>query len=167
MIRLTYIIVLSLILERGTMFSQCVEWSFFPSSFCLSQSASTTLMSSVGEPFVGFSQIGCTSIRSGPLFTNVVIESNKQLPLVYTLYQNYPNPFNLSTTVRYDLPKATFVNLNIFDVLGRQVSTIVEGEKPAGTYEVIVYVPNLASGIYFYRILARDYMKTKKFVLLK
>ena len=69
--------------------------------------------------------------------------------------------------MRYDLPKATFVNLNIFDVLGRQVSTIVEGEKPAGTYEVIVYVPNLASGIYFYRILARDYMKTKKFVLLK
>jgi hypothetical protein len=125
------------------------------------------LISSIGEPFVGFSQIGGTSIRSGSPFVNVVSESNNQLPLVYTLYQNYPNPFNLSTTVRFDLPKTTSVTLNIFDVLGRQVSKIFDEEKPAGTYEVIVYVPNLASGIYFYRILTRDYMKTRKFVLLK
>jgi len=172
MTRLAYILALALLLGGGTLFSQSVERSFFPAGFGFSQSASITLISSVGEPFVGFSRIGSTSIRSGSLFRNAVIvtglrESNDQLPLKYALYQNYPNPFNPSTTVRYDLPKATFVTLTIFDLLGRQISTIVEEEKPAGTYQVNVYVPNLPSGVYFYRIQARDFVKTKKFVLLR
>ena len=172
MIKLAFILALSLIMGGGTMFSQSVEWSFSPSGFGFSQSASTTLISSVGEPFVGFSQIGSAFIYSGSLFRNVVIitglrESTSQLPLEYALYQNYPNPFNPSTTVRYDLPKATFVTLAIFDVLGRQISTIVEEEKPAGTYQVNFYMPNLPSGVYFYRFQTRDYVKTKKFVLLK
>ena len=172
MIKLVYILALSLIFETGTMFSQSVEWSFFPSGFGFSQSTSITLISSVGEPFVGFSQIESASIYSGSLFRNVVMitglrESNSQLPLEYALYQNYPNPFNPSTTVRYDLPRATFVTLTIFDILGRQISTIVEEEKPAGAYQVNVYVPNLPSGVYFYRFQARDYVNTKKFVLLK
>lgn len=172
MIRLSYILTLSLVLGGETMFSQSVERFLFPAGFGFSQSASTTLISSVGEPFVGFSQIGSTSVRSGSLFSSVVIvtglkESNNQLPLEYALYQNYPNPFNPSTTVRYDLPRATFVTLTIFDVLGRQISTIVEGEKPTGAYQVNVYLPNLPSGVYFYRIQARDYVKTKKFVLLR
>jgi len=154
------------------MYSQSVEGSFFPSGFGFSQSVSTSLISSVGEPFVGFSQIASTSIYSGSLFRNVVIitglrESNSQLPLEYALYQNYPNPFNPSTTVRYDLPMATFVTLTIYDVLGRQISTIIEEEKPAGAYQVNIYVPNLPSGVYFYRFQARDYVKTKKFVLLR
>jgi hypothetical protein len=154
------------------MFSQSVEGSLFPSGFGFSQSTSTTLISSVGEPFVGFSQIDSTTIYSGSLFRNVVFitglkGSKSQLPLVYALYQNYPNPFNPSTTVRYDLPLATFVTLTIFDVLGRQISTIVEEQKPAGAYQVNVYVPNLPSGVYFYRFQTRDYVNTKKFVLLK
>ena len=172
MTRLVYILALSFILGGGTMFSQSVGRSLFPTGFGFSQSPSITLISSVGEPFVGFSQIGSASIRSGSLFRNVVIvtglrEGKNQLPLEYALYQNYPNPFNPSTTVRYDLPKATFVTLSIFDVLGRQISTIVEEEKPAGAYQVNVFVPNLPSGVYFYRIQARDYVKTKKFVLLR
>ena len=172
MIRMVSILALSLILGGRIMFSQSVEWSFFPSGFGLSQSTSTTLISSVGEPFVGFSQINSTSIYSGSLFRNVVIitglkESKNQLPLKYALYQNYPNPFNPSTTVKYDLPKATHVTLTIFDVLGRQISTIVEEEKPAGVYQVNIFVPNLPSGVYFYRFQARDYVNTKKFVLLK
>jgi hypothetical protein len=172
MIRFACVLALSHILGGGTIFSQNVGWSFFPSGFGFSQSASTTLISSVGEPFVGFSQIGTTSIYSGSLFRNVVIitglrESKNQLPLEYALYQNYPNPFNPSTTVRYDLPRTTFVTLTIFDVLGRQISTIIEEEKPAGAYQVNVYVPNLPSGVYFYRLQARDYVKTKKFVLLR
>jgi len=172
MTRLVYILTFSLLLGGGTMFSQRVERSLFPIGFGYSQSSSATLISSVGEPFVGFSQIGSMSIRSGSLFRTVVFitglkEGKNQLPLEYALYQNYPNPFNPSTTVRYDLPKATFVTLTIFDLLGRQISTIIEGEKPAGTYQVNVYVPNLPSGVYFYRLQARDYVKTKKFVLLR
>jgi len=171
-IRMFSMLAIVLIFGGRIMFSQSVEGSLFPSGFGFSQSASTTLISSVGEPFVGFSQIGSAFIYSGSLFRNVVIitglrESTSQLPLEYALYQNYPNPFNPSTTVRYDLPKATFVTLAIFDVLGRQISTIVEEEKPAGTYQVNFYMPNLPSGVYFYRFQTRDYVKTKKFVLLK
>ena len=172
MLRMVSILALSLILGGRIMFSQSVEWSFFPSGFGFSQSATATLISSVGEPFVGFSQIGSTSIYSGSLFRNIVIitglrENKNQLPHEYALYQNYPNPFNPSTTVRYDLPRTTFVTLSIFDVLGRQISTIVEEEKPAGAYQVNVYAPNLPSGVYFYRLQARDFVKTKKFVLLR
>jgi hypothetical protein len=172
MTRLVFLIVLSLTLGGGTMSSQGVERPFFPSGFGLSQSASTTLVSSVGEPFVGFSQMGSVSIRSGSLSGTVVIATGLQgskgpIPLDYSLYQNYPNPFNPSTTVRYDLPRATFVTLCIYDVLGRRISTIVNEEKPAGAYQVNVYLPNLPSGVYLYRIQARNYVKTKKFILLR
>jgi hypothetical protein len=172
MTRLLFLLVFCLTLAGETIFAQGVEWSFFPSGFAISRSASTTLISSVGEPFVGFSQLGSTSIRSGSLARNIVIvtglkDDKSQLPFEYALYQNYPNPFNPSTTVKYDLPKATFVTLAIFDVLGRHISTIVEEEKSAGTYQVSITVPNLPSGVYFYRIHTRDYAKTKKFVLLR
>ncbi len=172
MTRLIFLFVLFLTLEGRTAFSQDVERPLFPSGFGFSQSASTTLVSSIGEPFVGFSQMGSASIRSGSLSGTVVIATgllvnNGQLPRAYELYQNYPNPFNPSTTVKYDLPKASFVTLCIYDVLGRNISTIVNEEKPAGAYQVNVYLPNLPSGVYFYRIQAHDYVKTKKLVLLR
>ena len=172
MTRLPFILVLFLTLAGGTLFSQGVERSFFSSGFALSQSASATLISSVGDPFVGFTQMGSTSIRSGSLSPNFLIvtglkESKSQLPLDYALYQNYPNPFNPHTTVRYDLPTATFVSLHIFDILGQHIATIVDEEKPAGVHQVAIDLPNLPSGVYLYRIHARDYVNTKKFILLR
>ncbi len=170
--RRSYILTLTLIWGIATSYSQGVAWSLFPTGFAVSRSATATLTSSVGATFVGFSRVGSASISSGSLSGRIVAvtgvkESNSLLPREYTLYQNYPNPFNPSTTVRYDLPKATFVALNVFDVLGRHVSTIVNEEKPAGAYQVNVYTPNLPSGVYFYRIHAGDFVKTKKFILLK
>ncbi|MEX2117309.1 MAG: T9SS type A sorting domain-containing protein [Bacteroidota bacterium] len=170
--RLTFILILSFTFTGGTMFSQRIDWSLFSSGFARSQTASTTLMGVVGEPIVGFSQTSSASIYSGSLSRNFVLVtgvsvSNGQVPLHYALYQNYPNPFNPSTTIRYDLPAATLVTIRIFDIHGQQISTVVDEEKPAGAHQVSVTLPNLSSGVYFYRILTSDYVKTRKFILLR
>lgn len=94
-------------------------------------------------------------------------------PHDYALEQNYPNPFNPSTVISYRLSVNSFVRLKVYDVLGRQVATLVDGRQNAGYYNVIFDAANLPSGVYFYRILAKSfgqvgsYSETKKLVLLK
>ena len=85
----------------------------------------------------------------------------------YLLYQNYPNPFNPSTTINYSLPKAGFVKLNIYNILGSKVATIVNDYKPAGNYSVQFDSSNLASGVYLYRLEVGNYSAAKKFILMK
>jgi hypothetical protein len=88
-------------------------------------------------------------------------------PMVYTLDQNYPNPFNPSTTIKFELPRASHVSLTVFDVLGREVSELVNERKEAGVYEVKFDGSNLASGVYFYRLQAGDFVQSKRLLLLK
>jgi hypothetical protein len=88
-------------------------------------------------------------------------------PSAFTLFQNYPNPFNPTTKIRYQIPELSKVKLTVYDVLGREVTTLVNEEKPAGVYEVEFDGANLPSGVYFYRIEAEKYSETKKFILLK
>ena len=95
------------------------------------------------------------------------VEQNAFVPLKYDLYNNFPNPFNPSTIIKYDLPKSSFVRLKIYDILGREIKTLVNNEQIAGKYEVPFIGTNLASGVYFYRIEAGDFIETKKMVLLK
>jgi len=90
----------------------------------------------------------------------------KELPQQYAL-GNYPNPFNPSTTIRFDLPQASFVRLKVFDLLGRVVAVLVEEEKAAGSHSVTFNAPNLPSGVYLYRIEAGSYVVTKKMTLTK
>ena len=96
-------------------------------------------------------------------------------PKEYALFQNYPNPFNPSTTIEYSLPSvetrrgvsSTNVSLIIYDILGREVATLVNQKQKAGNYEVVFNASHLASGTYFYRLVSGDFSKTKKFILLK
>ncbi|MEJ2505214.1 MAG: T9SS type A sorting domain-containing protein [Ignavibacteriaceae bacterium] len=81
--------------------------------------------------------------------------------------QNYPNPFNPITIIRYQMPKDEFVTLRVYDILGREITTLVNEEKPAGTYSVNFNASNLASGIYFYKISAGNFSQTKKMLLLR
>jgi len=81
--------------------------------------------------------------------------------------QNYPNPFNPSTTIRYELPRTSRVTLTVYDVLGQQVSVLVNERKDAGVHEVSFDGSNLASGVYFYRIQAGDFVQTHRLLLLK
>jgi hypothetical protein len=85
----------------------------------------------------------------------------------YTLRQNYPNPFNPITTIRYQVPDISFVTLKVYDVIGNEIATLINEEKPAGSYEFTFSANGLSSGIYFYKLIAGSYVETKKMILLK
>jgi hypothetical protein len=88
-------------------------------------------------------------------------------PNYFALDQNYPNPFNPSTTISYSVPETEFVTLKVYDVLGNEIASLVNEEKPAGKYEVDFNGAELSSGIYFYRLQAGSFIETKKMVLMK
>jgi hypothetical protein len=111
-----------------------------------------------------------------------IIEVDISLPEKFSLEQNYPNPFNPSTKIKFTIPSVTlsgvegsFVTLKVFDVLGNEIATLVNEEKPAGSYEVEFSttggpessIKHPASGIYFYQLKAGDYLETKKMILMK
>jgi len=85
----------------------------------------------------------------------------------FKLSQNYPNPFNPSTVINYKLSHRSSVTLKIYDAIGNEVTTLVNGVKPAGNYNVKFDASNLASGLYIYRIQAGDFTQQKKMMLLK
>ena len=89
------------------------------------------------------------------------------LPEYYYLGQNYPNPFNPTTRISYELPLSGLVTLKVFDILGREISTLVNEEKEAGKYQVDFSSSSLSSGIYFYTLTSREYSKTKKMILIR
>lgn len=93
---------------------------------------------------------------------------DNQLPKIFQLYQNYPNPFNPKTIIKYDLPTNTKVTIKIYDILGREVQTLLNDElKSTGRYEIEWNAINYASGVYFYRIEAGSFVQAKKMILLK
>ena len=94
------------------------------------------------------------------------------IPEVFALHENYPNPFNPVTTINYDLPKQSHVNLIIYDMMGREVVKLVNQVIPAGYQSVLWNTRNqfgkpVSAGIYFYQIQTRDFVKTRKMILLK
>jgi hypothetical protein len=95
------------------------------------------------------------------------IKSNGLLPKYFVLHQNYPNPFNPSTTIRYELPKACFVALKVYHLLGQEVMTLVNERQNAGRYEKIMDCSSLSNGIYFYRLQSGDFVDTKKLIFIK
>jgi hypothetical protein len=95
------------------------------------------------------------------------VKDETQLPTEFALMQNYPNPFNPSTKISYQLPVSSNVTLKVFDVLGNEIATLVNEEKPSGMYNVQFTMNNLSSGIYFYKLTAGDFAQSKKMILLK
>ena len=87
--------------------------------------------------------------------------------LSFNLYQNYPNPFNPKTIISYTIPQADFVKLNVYNVLGNEVTTLFNEVKPSGNYKVEFDGSNLPSGVYFYVLKADDFLDVKKMILLK
>ena len=94
-------------------------------------------------------------------------EDGAELPTDYTLSQNYPNPFNPQTTIELELPKQTVVDLSIYNILGQKVTTLVNGEVPAGLHTYTWNAGGNSSGIYFYRLTTENGIETKKMTLLK
>ena len=93
--------------------------------------------------------------------------TNNQTPGTYELNQNYPNPFNPTTTINFSIPKSGLVTIKVFDLLGKEVTTLVNDPKVAGTYSVNFDGTNLSSGVYFYKIEANDFVAVKRMMLIK
>ncbi len=92
-----------------------------------------------------------------------------KVPYRFNLSQNYPNPFNPTTIINYSVPQTNFVTIKVYDVLGKEVAVLVNGERQPGNYSVELSAAEkrLASGVYLYRMTAGNYVSTKKFILLK
>jgi DNA-binding beta-propeller fold protein YncE len=96
-----------------------------------------------------------------------VKQISQLMPDHFALSQNYPNPMNPSTTISFNLPVKSFVSLKVFDMLGREVASIISQELPAGTYARQWNAGKMSSGVYFYRLQAGSFTQTKRLVLLK
>ncbi len=107
-----------------------------------------------------------TVLKVTNLPTAVVDEGNSVVNN-FSLEQNYPNPFNPSTSIKYWLSSISNVSLKVYDVLGKEVATLVNEEKPAGSYDVKFDAAGLSSGIYFYKLQAGSLIETKKMILMK
>jgi hypothetical protein len=107
-----------------------------------------------------FHVIGC-----GPFVG--ITTTNNEIPELYRLSQNYPNPFNPATNIKFSLPKAGNVKMVVFDILGKEVTTLVNEFRTAGNYVVDFDASNYASGVYFYTIKVNDFTETKKMLLIK
>jgi len=102
-----------------------------------------------------------------PITPADVDEVYGRMPLAVALSQNFPNPFNPTTTIKYQIPELSFITLKVFDVLGNEISTLINEVKPNGSYEVDFDGSEFPSGFYFYKLQAGDYTVTKKMALLK
>jgi hypothetical protein len=99
---------------------------------------------------------------------NVGIQNiSTEIPSSYSLSQNYPNPFNPTTNIKFAIPKNEFVKITVFDILGKELETLVNEQLAPGTYETNWNASNYPSGIYFYKLSAGDFSETKKMLLLK
>jgi hypothetical protein len=121
-----------------------------------------------------------TGVKAYPDIVTAIIEASDtsnvtgllnidRLPTKFSLMQNYPNPFNPSTVISYQLPKSSYVSLKIFDVLGREIATLVNQFQQAGNYNSHFSLLNsqLSSGVYFYALSAGNFIQTKKMILAK
>jgi hypothetical protein len=101
-------------------------------------------------------------------YSNTTDVNDEQLhPVDFNLLQNYPNPFNPSTIIRYSIPDNQFVSLKVYDILGKEVTTLINEEVSAGTYNINFNGNGLTSGIYFYSIKAGAFTETKSMILMK
>ncbi len=167
-----FLIMLFITLQINAQNSQ-VTWSSFNMGYASSTTSNTTLKSIAGQSFVGNTKFSNNFIECGflvdTLFRSVMVgvQEGPEMPTHFELYQNYPNPFNPTTTIRYDLPTASHVVMKVFNILGQEVAVLINEEKPAGKHQVDFNSTKLASGVYFYKLVAGEFVSVKKFLLLK
>jgi hypothetical protein len=121
-----------------------------------------------GKMYVGYFDRGVVEVFNIGGVTSVDdFQNGNSIPKSFALYQNYPNPFNPSTTIRFSLQQRTYAMLKVFDVLGREVATLVNGELNAGEHSVAFDATNLSSGVYIYQLSAGGFIQTKKMLVAK
>ena len=123
----------------------------------------------VGSPYddAAGPGMGRVSVYSSSVVNGIDPGQSGVMPTQFALKQNYPNPFNPTTTIKYSVTEVSKVSLILFNLLGQEIITLVNDEKPAGNYSVNFNAANLPSGVYFYRLQAGNFIETKKMILLK
>ena len=157
-----------------------IVWCSFGSGTSVQNDKGTNIVSILGVPFVGSGSAGNVVLSNGfgtyilsKGVVSGVSNSGHGIPSVYSLSQNYPNPFNPTTTIEYGLPSASKVRLTVFDVLGRNIATLYNGEQGAG-YQRLRWDAPVSTGVYFYSIDAtslqnpeRRFVQVMKMLLMK
>jgi hypothetical protein len=174
---LKHFLVLVVALVLGPIESQSqnsvVHWSSLSSGFGFSSSENSKLETVLGQAFVGMTKSAPTLIFSGfitgpVLSSNVTGVENEQLvPMQFALQQNYPNPFNPSTIIRYTIPERYHVSLRLFNLLGKEVVSLVDETQAQGEYTVRLTPHSLSSGVYIYRLTAGKFTEQRKLLFLK
>jgi len=118
-------------------------------------------------PFIQIDPFSIPGLETKLTDSIVSVKSDEITPISFALKQNYPNPFNPTTIIKYQIPELSFVTLRVYDVLGNEIATLVNEEKPSGYFELEFDATALPSGIYFYRFQVGSYIETKKMVLMK
>lgn len=108
---------------------------------------------------------GSISYEGGTLLVSV--QENLEIPASFFVYQNYPNPFNPITNIKFDLPSDSYVKVSVFDMLGKEIVTLFDGKKIAGSHILEFDASGLSSGIYFYRVQTDRFVKNKQMILIK
>jgi Zinc carboxypeptidase/Secretion system C-terminal sorting domain/Carboxypeptidase regulatory-like domain len=156
--------------DNSSIYSDSVTGSYFrmiaPGTYSVSFNADSFLTQTVTNITVKKDSASLLNIRLDRNLS-AVISSPNSTPTQYSLSQNYPNPFNPSTTIKYQLPQSGNVSLKVYDVLGREVASLANGFKSAGSYTITFNSSSLPSGIYFYQLKVNDYLSLKKMILLK
>jgi len=142
----------------GTTFAR-FRYSEFPGVNPTDYNASQSMMLTVGE-------VEDYKVVIDSLITSIM-EHHSFIPQEFRLYQNYPNPFNPSTIIRYDVKEPSYVRLDVYNILGQLVTTLVNQVQTAGAYEAKFETNNLSAGIYFYSIRMSNYTRTMKMILMK
>ncbi|MEP7145631.1 MAG: YCF48-related protein, partial [bacterium] len=114
---------------------------------------------------VGDGGIILSTAKGGTIISGIT--QNNSLSTDFLLFQNYPNPFNPSTKIQYSLPNNSYVTLKVYNIIGREMQTLVSKEQRSGNYEIEFSGNNLPSGVYFYRLEASNFVQTKRMVLIK
>ena len=173
-------IVLSLTLQQRTEAQTVIRHSVVSNGGNVTSNSQFRIAGTVGQPVIGIAKNGTNNLASGfwslpiNLITRVAELPSAVVPWEFRLDQNFPNPFNPSTTIQFALPKNADVTVKLFDLLGREVATLVDEEFASGEYKLLFEAGELASGVYFYRIVgkttsgtAERFVSTKKLMLLK
>ena len=139
-----------------------LHWTYVPPFPVTKDSLAVGKHSVVGEVGIGFSDTLWVTVN-----TLTAVREEPAVPQGYVLENNYPDPFNPSTTIGYRLPVRSHVTLLIYDMLGKAVATLVNGQQNAGTYSIAFNAGELSSGTYFYRLQAGTFTETKKLTVIK
>ncbi|OGB60287.1 MAG: hypothetical protein A2Y94_05995 [Caldithrix sp. RBG_13_44_9] len=159
--------------------SSAADWTSFniPFTSYLNADSARITMSAAAEPKNGVGVLGNSVLYVDNLSFDILITSipeqpTDRIPGTFILHQNYPNPFNPSTAISFDIPQAVNVKVDIFDITGRRIRTLLDEPKVAGSYDVIWNGTDdtgnsVASGLYVYRLRAGDFIQSKKLLFMK